>query len=292
MQEGNGGIAGLIGFGDCILDGGIIGGFAVDGNGYLIALRISNSRIGAGAFGIVHTTDSAVFVEVLSGAGFGTGADRGRIGGFFGSFLRCRNRRTLGTFIVALVGFHCFCIAAGIVMAAVLVGAKELVAAIVAVYLHLAYMGAGSTLGGRGITAGIITGGMSAGLTLNRCHVAAVPGVVTFGVSLSIGAGGTCHGFYIAAALVMDMTAGNFSGSLAVAAVTMDMAAIQLHGDAAVIYSAFMGAVSTICSAALVMLMDAHYDGIAILAMLMGAGTTCAALAIAALGCMLSMMLT
>ena len=127
-------------------------------------------------------------------------------------------------------------------MAAVCMGAKELVAAIVAVYLHLAYMGAGSTLGGRGITAGIITGGMSAGLTLNRCHVAAVPRVVTFGVSLGIGAGVTCHGFYVAAALVMDMTAGNFSGSLAVAAVTMDMAAIQLHGDAAVLYGAFMGA--------------------------------------------------
>ena len=148
----------------------------------------------------------------------------------------------LGTFIVALVGFHCFCIAAGIVMSAVLMGAEELVAAIVTVYLHLAYMGAGSTLGGRGITAGIITGGMSAGLTLNRCHVAAVPGVVTFGVSLGIGAGVTCHGFYIAAVLVMDMAAGNFSGSLAVAAVAMDMVAIQLHGDAPVIYGAFMGA--------------------------------------------------
>ena len=150
---------------------------------------------------------------------------------------------------MALVGFHCFCIAAGIVMSAAAMGAKELVAAIVAVYLHLAYMGAGSTLGGRGITAGIITDGMSAGLTLNRCHVAAVPGVVTFGVSLGIGTRVTYHGFYIAA-VSMDMTAGNFSGSLAVAAVTMDMAAIQLHGDAPVIYGAFMvAAISTFFAA-------------------------------------------
>ena len=157
---------------------------------------------------------------------------------------------TLGAFIVALVGFHCFCIAAGIVMSAVLMGAKELVAAIVAVYLHLAYMGAGSTLGGRGITAGIITGGMSAGLTLNRCHKTAVPGVVTFGVSLGIGAGVTCHGFYIAAVLVMDMAAGNFSGSLAVAAVAMDMVAIQLQAYAPVIYGAFMvAAISTFFTA-------------------------------------------
>ena len=74
--------------------------------------------------------------------------------------------------------------------------------------------------------------------------------MVTFGVSLGIGAGGTCHGFYIAAVLVMDMTAGNFSGSLAVAAVTMDMAAIQLHSDAPVIYGAFMvAAISTFFAA-------------------------------------------
>lgn len=132
---------------------------------------------------------------------------------------------------LALLGFHCCNMAADIVMAAAAMGAEELVAAIVAVYLHLAYMGAGSTSSSRGIAAGIITGGMSARLTLNRCHVAAVPRVVTFRVSLGIGAGGTCHGFCIAA-------------------VAMDMVAIQLHGDAPVIYGAFMvAAISTFFAA-------------------------------------------
>ena len=178
---------------------------------------VIRTLFGAQALGMfrcrIQIAERRVLIEIVAF----TGADHFRLGsrlrsGFCGR-LRCRvcfffggrSSRTFGTFVMALMRFYCGRIAAGFVMSAILMGAQELVAA--AVYLHLAHMGAGGSLGGGGIAAGFVML-MAAGLTL--------------------------HSFRIAAVFIMDMAAGNLVGPLAVAAAAMDMVAVPLHRDIAV----------------------------------------------------------
>ena len=147
------------------------------------------------------------------------------------------------------MAFHRCCIAAGFVVSTVLVRAKELVTA--AVYLHLAYMGAGSALGGRRIAAAI---------RMDHSTILVGLGTIT----------------------------GNFGSTLTVTAVSMDMVAIQQPGDAAVFHGAFMGAgIITLVT----MGMQALHNGIAILAMYMGAGRSRTAFGIVALRRMYRVML-
>ena len=147
------------------------------------------------------------------------------------------------------MAFHRCCIAAGFVVSTVLVRAKELVTA--AVYLHLAYMGAGSALGGRRIAAAI---------RMDHSTILVGLGTIT----------------------------GNFGSTLTVTAVAMDMVAVPLHRDTTTLHGTF---VSAGIFAVLAADMQALHNGIAILAMYMGAGRSRTAFGIVALRRMYRVML-